>query len=163
NFSIQYDCNDGITHDGTATLAAGGETTISGIPTGTSCVVTEPTTPTAPAGWTFGTDRKSVVQGNSDDVRGGSIAKGRTYTVGYTNTFTRNTRSKKITRPCNPLASGSSRTFSIHYDCNDGTTHDGTATLAAGAYTTISGIPTGTSCVVTEPTTPTAPAGWTFG
>jgi hypothetical protein len=55
DFTIAYDCNDGETHDGTVTLAAGGSQTITGIPTGTTCTITEPTLPTAPTGWIFGT------------------------------------------------------------------------------------------------------------
>jgi len=52
--------------------------------------------------------------------------------------------------------------FTIGYDCDDGTAHDGTVSVASGASSTISGIPTGTHCTVSE-TPPTPPTGYTFG
>lgn len=67
----------------------------------------------------------------------------------------------KITKAFNPLTSGFTGKFTIAYDC--GTAHKGTVELGAGTSKTISAIPTGTACTVTEPTLPTAPAGWTFG
>ena len=162
-FAINYDCNDGTAHDGTANLAAGGETTITGIPTGTLCTVTEPSTPTPPAGWTFGTPTLSDNQAPTDDGKVTINDKDATYTVEVTNTITRNTGSLKIKKIFDAGSSGFGGTFAINYDCNDGTAHDGTANLAAGGETTITGIPTGTLCTVTEPSTPTPPAGWTFG
>ncbi len=69
----------------------------------------------------------------------------------------------KITKVFNPLSSGFTDTFAINYDCDDGTAHDGTVNLAAGGSETISGIPTGTVCAISEPALPTAPTGWTFG
>lgn len=69
----------------------------------------------------------------------------------------------KIKKVFTPLASGFTGTFTISYDCDDGTAHDGTVTLAAGESATISDIPVGTTCTVTEDTLPTAPNGWRFG
>ncbi len=70
--------------------------------------------------------------------------------------------SLKISKVFDPLTSGFTGTFAISYDCDDGTAHDGTVDLPAGGSATIGGIPTGTSCVVSEPNLPTAPGGWTF-
>jgi hypothetical protein len=70
--------------------------------------------------------------------------------------------SLKIIKAFNPLTSGFTDSFNIHYDCSDGTTHDGSIQLAAGGFTTISGIPVGTICTVTEDALPTPPAGWVF-
>ena len=39
---------------------------------------------------------------------------------------------------------------------------EGTVSLAAGASETITGLPTGTTCTVTEPNLPANPTGWTF-
>ena len=53
--------------------------------------------------------------------------------------------------------------FTINYDCNDGTAHDGSKSVAAGTTSSaITGIPTGTQCTVSE-TPPSAPAGYSFG
>ncbi len=70
--------------------------------------------------------------------------------------------SLKIIKAFNSLTSGFTGSFTIHYDCSDGTTHDGSILLAAGGFTTISGIPVGTICTVTEDALPTPPAGWVF-
>jgi Domain of unknown function (DUF5979)/Fibronectin type III domain len=51
--------------------------------------------------------------------------------------------------------------FTIHYACGSATS--GNAVVAAGASLTISGIPAGTSCTVSEPTLPTPPTGYSFG
>ena len=74
-----------------------------------------------------------------------------------------NTGSLKITKSFDANGSGFAGDFSIGYDCNDGTSNDGTVTLAAGASLDVNGIPTGTECTVSEPSTPTPPTGWSFG
>lgn len=51
--------------------------------------------------------------------------------------------------------------FTIHYDCGVG--FNGDRTVSAGGSQNVSGIPTGTSCTVSEPSLPTAPTGYTFG
>ncbi|MBN2844145.1 MAG: hypothetical protein JXM68_13745, partial [Sedimentisphaerales bacterium] len=155
-FAINYDCDDGTAHDGTVTLTAGGTQTITGIPTGTTCTVTEPTLPTAPDGWTFGTPAFNPTDGIVTISE--TLAE-----VTVTNTISRDLGELKISKVFDPLSSGFTGTFAINYDCDDGIAHDGTVTLAAGGSETISGIPTGTSCIITEPTLPTAPDGWNFG
>jgi hypothetical protein len=69
-----------------------------------------------------------------------------------------------ITKEFNPQGSGYTGTFDINYTCVDGTdpVKNGTVKLAAGKSETISGLPTGTVCTVTEPTLPANPSGWTF-
>ena len=52
--------------------------------------------------------------------------------------------------------------FRIDYDCT-GTAFDGFRNVAAGASSTVSGIPVGTTCTVTETTFPTPPSGYSFG
>jgi hypothetical protein len=52
-FTIHYVC--GSATSGDAVIAAGASQTISGIPANTSCTVSEPTLPTAPLGYAFGT------------------------------------------------------------------------------------------------------------
>ena len=68
-------------------------------------------------------------------------------------TNTRDKGSVKITKEFNPQASGYTGTFDINYTCVDGANKvkEGTVKLAAGKSETISGLPTGTVCTVTEP------------
>mgnify|MGYP006993617515 CR=1 FL=1 len=51
--------------------------------------------------------------------------------------------------------------FSIHYACDQA--HTGDVSVNAGSFQTISGIPTGTQCTVSEPSLPSPPDGYTFG
>jgi len=154
-FTIGYDCDDGTAHDGTVSVASGASSTISGIPTGTSCTVSE-TPPTAPTGYTFGTPTFSP------QATVTITTKGATVTVTTNNTLTRDTGSLKLSKALTGGPAGYTGPFTIAYDCDDGTTHDGTVSVASGASSTISGIPTGTQCTVSE-TPPTAPTGYTFG
>jgi Domain of unknown function (DUF5979) len=159
-FTINYDCSDGTTHDGSVQLTAGQSSSpITGIPTGTICTITEPTLPTAPAGWTFGTP---VITPTNGVV---TIGNNTTVTVTVTNSITQNPTfgSLVISKSFNAGNSGFTGTFAIVYNCA-GPGFDGTVNLAAGTSSTpITGIPTGTICTITEPTLPTAPSGWTFG
>ena len=79
-----------------------------------------------------------------------------------TNSISRDKGSLKVMKEFNALTSGFDGTFDLLVDCSVDS-FDQTVTLAAGGEETISGIPTGTTCEVTEPTLPTAPDGWTFG
>jgi hypothetical protein len=76
----------------------------------------------------------------------------------------KDTGSLTITKEFNAQASGYSGTFDIDYTCVDGpdVVVEGSAALGAGESTTLSGLPTGTTCTVTEPTLPANPSGWTF-
>ncbi|MBA3877352.1 MAG: hypothetical protein C0498_10505 [Anaerolinea sp.] len=132
-----------------------GSATVSQIPLPSICTVTEPTLPSAPAGYTWGAP---VITGSPVTLDGDVTSA----TVTVTNPLTRDTGSLQISKVFDPLTSGFGGTFAIDYDCDDGTAHDGTVNLAAGGSQTISGIPTGTTCVVSE-STPTPPTGWTFG
>ena len=90
--------------------------------------------------------------------------KGQTVTVTVNNELTRDKGSLTIAKEFNPQASGYTGTFDINYTCVDGAdkVKEGTVSLAAGKSETISGLPTGTVCTVTEPKLPANPSGWTF-
>ena len=150
-FAIVYNCGAG---DQTANLAAGESTTVGPFDTGTLCMVSEPLLPAAPTGWTFGTP--SVVGSPASIVKGDEAAA---VGVTVTNTVGRDQGDLRIGKVFDPQTSGSSGTFDITYNCGAG---DQTVTLAAGSSTTVGPIPTGTSCTVSEPTLPSAPAGWAF-
>jgi parallel beta-helix repeat protein len=153
-FSIGYSC-DGGGPSGTAQLAGGEDQTISGIPTGSICTVTEPATTAAPSGYSWGT----VITGSPTSA----LAKDETASVAVTNTLSRETGSLKIAKTLSTGGSSfdTSTKFSIGYDCGNG--FSGTVLLAGGQDTTINGIPTGSTCTVTEPVTPAAPVGYSWG
>ncbi|HEY6015426.1 MAG TPA: DUF5979 domain-containing protein, partial [Gaiellaceae bacterium] len=155
NFTVNWDCNDGTAHDGSAQLAAGGSTTVTGVPLGTACTVTEPTLPTPPSGWSFGTPSISPTQPVT-------LATSAVVTVTVTNSISRDTGSLKLSKSLSGGPADYSGPFTINYDCNDGTAHDGSKSVAAGGSATVDGIPTGTACTVSE-TLPTPPAGYSFG
>ena len=138
-------------------LAGGGEETITGIPTGTVCTVSEPSTPTPPDGWTFGTPVLSPASGEV------TIAtKATTYTVEVTNSISRDTGSLKVKKNFDANGSGFAGNFAIDVDCTVDS-FDQTLMLAGGGEATITGIPTGTVCTVSEPSSRPRPTGWTFG
>ena len=127
-FTFDVDC-DGTGFDQAVTIEGSGSRTISGIPTGTSCVVTERNNPLF----------SPVVVPNNGTV---TIAAGDN-TVAFTNT--RNTGSLVIEK----TTTGGTGTFTFDVDC-DGTDHDQSVTISGTGSKTISGIPTTSSCTVTE-------------
>jgi hypothetical protein len=155
-FDIVYDCSDGTVHDGTASLTSGGTTTISGIPSGTTCTVTEPTLPSVP-GYTFGDPSFDPTTGvvTIPNNQGGSV------TVATTNTLTQNTGKLILSKTLTGGPSGYTGPFTIHYDC--GTSYTGDVTITVGTDQTVSDLLSGSVCTVTEPNLPTPPAGYSFG
>ena len=90
------------------------------------------------------------------------MKKGQRVTCTIVNT--RDLGSLTITKEFNPQQSGYTGTFDITYTCVDGAdpVSNGTVALAAGESKTIGGLPTGTTCTVTEPALPANPTGWEF-
>jgi hypothetical protein len=142
-FGIGYDCGGGVS--GTVQLAGGASTTTNAIPTGSICTVSEPSTPASPAGYSWST----LITGSPT----AAIAKDVTEAVTVANTLTRDTGSLKITKTLNNPdgASGLPATYVIGYDCGVG--HTGNVLVSPGdpSGQTVTGIPTGTQCTVTEP------------
>ncbi|HVE47484.1 MAG TPA: DUF11 domain-containing protein, partial [Acidimicrobiales bacterium] len=127
-FTFVVNC-DGTDFDRTVTIVNSGSHTITGIPTGTVCSVTE----NAATGFT------STVTTGSSPV---TIGSGNN-TIGFTNV--RNTGSLVV----NKTTTGGSGTFTFVVDC-DGILFDQTVTIVNSGSQTITGIPTGTVCSVTE-------------
>lgn len=140
--------------DASFTLGNGGTKSITGIPTGSSCTVAE-TDPGA-AAW----NTTLVVNGTSvSGLSGSSTISGTTSTFAFTNTRLTGalTITKSVTGPANAADPTS---FSFTAACTGYTLAAGDASfsLGDGGTKTINGIPTGTSCTVTE----TSPgSGWT--
>lgn len=95
---------------------------------------------------------------------GDTITLGKGDRVTCTISNVRDTGSLQITKEFNAQTSGFTGTFDIAYSCVDGVdpVRSGTVTLAAGQTETVAGLPTGTTCTVSEPTLPASPPGWRF-
>nr|WP_246210557.1 DUF5979 domain-containing protein [Nocardioides piscis] len=139
-FTISYDCTDGT--NGTVNLGGGQSSTINDIVAGSSCSVTE------------GDQPLYDVQIETSPA---TIVAGQTVTVTVTNT--RKTTSLTI----NKTAVGGTGTFTFDVSCTGGGesfTRNGVSitvsTDGATASATVTGVPTGLSCLVTE----RVPSGW---
>src|SRR6185503_7732511 len=104
-FAIVYNCGAG---DVTVNVAANTSTTVGPFDTGTSCTVSEPTLPSAPFGWTFGTPS---VSGSPATITAGDQTAAVEVTV--TNSITRDQGYLKIAKSFDPMTSGFNGTFDI--------------------------------------------------
>jgi hypothetical protein len=159
-FDVVYNCGAGNV---TVSLGAGETSAAIGpFDVGTSCTVSEPTLPTAPGGWTFG----------SPSITGSPVAivKGTAETtetlVTVTNTIwppnVPSLGNLVITKVVNPATAFPGGTFTFDTTCAG----QRTITLAAGQATgsvTVSNLTAGTSCTVTELSPlPDAGTGWSW-
>jgi Domain of unknown function (DUF5979) len=154
-FTGAYDCGTGYT--GTWSVANGASQTFSGIPTGNLCSVTEDTL--APiTGYTWGTPSYSPATITID-------TKGVTFEIAVTNSISKDRGSFSFTKVLlNPEGAAVQATFPLSWDCGVDTTKaalTGKVDLAAGATQTVSGIPTGNSCSVSEAAWGSVPL-WTW-
>lgn len=147
DFTVTLDC-EGTTYDETVSLAKANSwaATFDGIPTLVTCRVTEPTVPT---GWTL----QSITPAGDF-----SVAAGETVTVTVTNERVKG--AVVVHKTVVGDVAGASTDFTVVLDCDD-TAYDRTLALTqANAWTvTVTEIPTGVTCQVTEPT---VPAGWSL-
>jgi uncharacterized repeat protein (TIGR01451 family) len=127
-FTFDVDCG-GSAFDQEVQISNSGSVTISGIPTTTSCTVTERDNPLFSS---------IVIPGDGTVVIG---VEGET--VAFTNT--RNTGPLTITK----TAIGGTGTFTFDVDCSDDE-FDQVVVIEGSGSQTITGIPTTTSCTVTE-------------
>ena len=153
-FDIGYECKIGavVSKTGTASVTAGSSQTVTGVPSGSVCTISE-TTPAAPAGYTFSAP---VITGSPTIA----VTKAATVEATVANVLTRDTGSLTITKSVsNPDSATVQSTFPVSYVCD---AMSGTTTVSVGTPRVISGIPTGTSCTVTEGDL-TAVNGFTWG
>ncbi|QTR49968.1 DUF5979 domain-containing protein [Candidatus Thiothrix anitrata] len=155
NFSVVVDCSVD-SFDQTLTVADGATATINSIPTGTTCTVTEPTVPAAPAGYDYGTP---VITPSGAQT----IGNGTTIAVTVTNPLTLKLGSLQLGKSVSGQPAGfTSPDYTLRVDCSDDS-FDQDVLIKAAENKTISNIPHGTTCTVTEPTQPTPPAGYSYG
>jgi uncharacterized repeat protein (TIGR01451 family) len=131
-FTFDVNC-DGTAYDQAVEITNSGSYTISGIPTETSCTVTERDNPLFSS---------IVIPGD-----GTVVIDREGQTVAFTNT--RNTGPLTITK----TAIGGTGTFTFDVDCSDNE-FDQVVTIEGSGSKTITGIPTTTSCTVTERSNP---------
>lgn len=155
NFSVVVDCSVD-SFDQTLTVADDHIATINSIPTGTTCTVTEPTVPAAPAGYDYGTP---VITPSGEQT----ISTGTTIAVTVTNPLTLKKGSLQLGKSVSGQPAGfTSPDYTLHVDCSDNS-FDQDVLIKAAENKTISNIPHGTTCTVTEPTQPAPPAGYSYG
>ncbi len=121
----------------------------------------------SPSAWSCVLEPRDEVQprvAEEIDLQGDVVTLKKNQRVTCTITNTRDLGSVTITKEFNPQQSGYTGTFDINYSCVDGATpvKNGTVSLGAGKSETITDLPTGTVCTVTEPTLPANPTGWEF-
>ena len=109
-------------------------------------------------------DEEPLPQVDGQLNEGDKITLGKGQRVTCTIVNTRDLGSLTISKEFNPQTSGFAGTFDITYTCVEGATpvKNGSVQLAGGQSQTITGLPTGTVCTVSEPTLPAPPAGWQF-
>lgn len=154
SFGFSVSCTGGFSTSGS--VAAGGSATVSGIPYGASCTVTE-TSKSPVTYYTWGTEQITNPTG--------TMPAGGNLTASISNPLTRNRSDVTITKnlagavPVNGVAGS----YGFNLACTvDGTptTFPGTVTLAAGATTgsTVVQVPQGATCTtLTETSQPSAP------
>ncbi len=162
-FNFTADCtasSDG-TYTGSIALsgATGGSTSITSVPAGANCTVSEGALPTSPQYYTWGTTPPAVTFVTTNAGPN---------TASFTNTLTRDPSTVEIDKTVTGgPAAGVSGAFTFTVDCtasSDGT-YPGTITLtsATSGNTTVTSVPAGANCTVSEATVPTAPAGYSWG
>jgi hypothetical protein len=159
-FSFSANCaqsGDG-TFTGAITLtgATSGSSTITPVPAGAICTVSETTVPTAPASYSWGAMPANV---NLTTTAAGPN------TASFTNTLTRQTSTITVNKTVTGgPAGGVSGAFNFSANCGTDGTFSGTIILAGatGGTGTI-GVPSGATCTVSETSVPGAPANYAWG
>ncbi|WP_158716284.1 DUF5979 domain-containing protein [Blastococcus sp. Marseille-P5729] len=161
-FSGTYKCGSGAEVPFQVGPGAGNEVTVTGIPAGTSCTVTE----TAPSGSTNLKDTSytwvSTAYAPAQTV---VIPDQGSATVAITNEYKQNFGSLQLNKvvtprdgtPATGYTGGDNRAFAIGYDCKIGNTtvKSGSEQVSVAGSKTVTGIPATSVCTVTE----TGPSG----
>ena len=150
SFTVNYDCGidtDGDPLTGERSIAPGSPATVSGVPTGNTCSVTE-VAPDEIPGYTW----QQPITYSPESIEIGEGEGPFAITVG--NTITKNrgtfTIEKSLTNDDGAPVPAS---FTVNYDCGidtDGDPLTGERSIAPGSPATVSGVPTGNTCSVTE-------------
>jgi hypothetical protein len=137
SYSVSYNCGVGFT--GTRTISPSTPGTVTGIPTGNTCSVSE-TTPAAITGYTWAAPTYSAQPVTITTA-------GATITVNNAITRDRGTLTMKKTLS-NPDGATVPASYSVSYNCGAGFT--GSRSVSTSTPATVTGIPTGNTCSVSE-------------
>ena len=139
-FTGTYDCGSGYV--GTWSVPEGGSQTVAGIPTGSSCSVSEDV-PAVVAGFSWASPVFTPSSVVSVDVKGSTVE------VAVRNSITRDRGSLVINKSTSNVDGAVlPSVFTGTYDCGSG--YVGTWSVPEGGSQTVAGIPTGSSCSVSE-------------
>jgi hypothetical protein len=157
-FTVSYLCDDGT--EGTLELLDGGTDGVGGLLVGTTCLLDETAKP-APSGpsYVYGPeswDPSNVVlieENDSDDV----------VSVVLTNPLDRLLGSIEVTKVVTGATAGQvpGSVFGFELDCDDDA-FDQSFTLEAGDTASVTGVPVGTSCTVSEVSVPDPVQGYEY-
>ena len=127
--------------------------------------MTEPTKPTPPTDYTFGTATFTDSSGTANDgvatIVKSTQATAVEVTVNNSLSSTAGDNVLKLAKSLTGGPDGYDGPFQINYDCT-GEAFDGHVDVTAGSFETVSGFPSGTVCTIAE-TLPTPPQGYSFG
>ncbi len=132
---------------------APGFAVIRNVPDGTACTVAQTDSPSPPSGYDWAAPNLTGTPT--------TIAVGLTSVVGASEALIPQTGTLSVEEKLADGGSGFAGTFSIALRCTDGFV--GTLSLVPNSSQAIGGVLNGSSCVVTEPTLPTAPEGYSWG
>ena len=157
SFSVAYDCGFDYKHDkisGSGDIRTDLSLKVHDVPTGNVCTVTETAPTGAPADYSWSTvySPKSFTM-----IHDGG-------TINVQNTISRDTGTLTITKVFNAGGATYTTPFTVFYGCSVTDTKPTAVietTVTPGTPRVISGIPTHSVCLVTEPT-PAAVAGYTW-
>ena len=148
-FTVSYDCDNGTSGD--LVLTNGDTDGIGGLPIGTTCTLTEVYKPaTSGPSYVYGpevftpSNEITITANDHDNVVGVTLENPIERRVGNFSV------TKQVTGETDGYVDGS--TFTVSYDCGVG--FSGSLTLADGETATVSNIPTGTECTLSEATKP---------
>ncbi len=158
-FAVAYSCSGGV--NGTLTLTDGQTKTVSNLPLGTTCTLSEGAKPaTTDASYVWGSETwdpsnsLTIVANNSNNTVGVTLDNPITRVLGGF------TVTKHVTGETAGYVAGSQ--FSVAYSCSNGST--GTLKLTDGQTKGVGSLPIGTTCSLSETAKPaTTDASYAWG
>ncbi len=157
-FTVSYTCTDGTTGD--MTLIDGATGSVNGLPIGTTCTLAETNKPaTKDASYVWGTETWDPSNSVSIVTNGDSNTVGVTLSNPLVRVEGGFTVTKHVTGATGGYVAGT--TFPVNYTCSDSS--HGTLLLTDGATGSVTGLPIGTTCTLSEgakPATKDASYAW---
>ena len=139
SYTVNYNCGTGFT--GSRSVSTSTPATVTGIPTGNTCTVTE-VAPAAIGGFTWAAPTYSPTSIVISSTSG-------TFVITVQNAISRDRGTLTIKKTLsNPDGASTPASYSVNYNCGTGFT--GSRTVSPSSPATVTGIPTGNTCTITE-------------